>query len=111
MAYDPAAQPITLATVTTSKLVNGGQARLMGWCLIETTGSAAASLDMYDGGDSSGQLIGPISLTASQSTRDWLSGEGIRLRRGLFVNVLSGSVRGVFWLRLPMGMDVEPDPR
>lgn len=68
---------------------------LHGWSWVETTGLARAHVELTDG--KNGALIVPITLSAGQSTRDWLDGRGIYVVSSLFIHVLSGSVRGSLW--------------
>lgn len=75
---------------------------LMGWSVSETTGLAAASFDLYDGLDATGIMIASIALTAGQSTRDYLGPWGIMLRTGLFLDMLTGTVKGSVWLGKPL---------
>jgi len=110
VAYDPAARPIDYGTLTAGSALFGGQARLCGGSLRNTSTTATAVVDLYDGGGSGGQPVANVNLAANESTRDWLSGEGLRIRTGLYVNVTSGSVRVVLWVRFPIGGDVEVDP-
>jgi hypothetical protein len=100
MRYHRHAEPLSFGALTTTSKLMGGPGLLMGWGLLETTGAAAATIEIWDGGDTTGQLIVPIALSSAQSTRDWNSPDGILFSRGLFLNVLAGSVRGVLWVRL-----------
>ena len=97
--YDYAASPITVPA-TGSQVAYGGRSLIMGWSLLETTGTAAATVEIWDGQDATGQLIAAISLDPGESTRDWLGPEGIETDIGLFVRVIGGSVRGAVWARL-----------
>lgn len=99
MRYYTHAHALTVPA-TGSQKVLGGPGLLMGWSFLESTGAAGATVEVWDGGDTTGQLVTAISLVAGESTRDWLAGDGILLQVGLFVNVISGSVRGALWVRL-----------
>ena len=50
----------------------------MGWSFIETTGAAAATLELFDGSSTGGATIA--------------------VRVSLFLNVISGSIRGAVWV-------------
>jgi len=67
---------------------------LFGYSLYETTGSATAQVNIYNGGDTGGQLVLPISLGKSQSAEDWFGPQGLIMDVGIFVNVASGTVNG-----------------
>ncbi|HVT14562.1 MAG TPA: hypothetical protein VHQ90_00075 [Thermoanaerobaculia bacterium] len=97
--YHDHAQSISFPA-TGSQRILGGTGLLMGWAVLETGGVAAATLELYDGFDATAQLVAVIALLASQSTRDWLGPGGVQLSEGLFVNVVSGTVRGVCWVRM-----------
>jgi hypothetical protein len=94
----PPAQPIGIPTTTADVTIIGGALLLRGWAWIETTGTAAATFDLVDGLDENGQLVVPFSLTAGQSTRDPLIGSGIEIKNGLFLEMLTGSIRGSVWV-------------
>lgn len=89
---------ISFAAATAGQALLGRSGRLYGWSFLETTGAASATLEVFDGTNANGQSISPISLTAGQSTRDIWGKPGIEITNGLFVNVLSGSVRGSLYV-------------
>lgn len=100
MKFHRHAEPVSFPATTTTQKLLGGPCLIMGWWLLETTGSAAATAELFDGQDTTGQSAVVISLSSGQSTRDWNSPDGIICYRGVFLNVISGSVRGGVWLRL-----------
>lgn len=102
MIYADAASSISVPS-TGSQVPYGGNGLVMGWSLLETTGAAAAVVELYDGQDAGGQLVAAISLSPGQSTRDWLGPSGIETDIGLFVRVVSGTVRGAVWVRMRAG--------
>lgn len=107
MRYAEHASPITTPT-TTSSAIHGGATIVMGWSLRETTGAASAVAEIYDGNDTTGQLITTISMTSNESTRDWLGPNGVECSRGIYVAVVSGSIKGTVWARLrhhPQGLE------
>lgn len=65
-----------------------GDARLCGFYVTETTGSAAASVKLYHGTDASGLMIGtPITLQANESAREGPAcAEGPSVTSGIFVD-------------------------
>lgn len=96
--------PVTaLAFGTTAASVNvlTRDAVLLGWALVETTGTAGTAFDLVDGADDNAPVLAPFTLAANESTRDTLSSWGLWVQRGLRVKVLSGSVRGTLWVVLP----------
>lgn len=71
--------------------------RLYGYQFIEITGSSPAVIRLLDGGDVNGAEIVSIALTAGQSTRDWFGQPGLLVESGVFLNVVSGAIRGAIW--------------
>lgn len=60
----------------------------------ETTGSAAASLSIFDGSNANGQQLIDYTLTESESTSEILGLHWMQFTEGLYVDTLSGSVAG-----------------
>lgn len=71
---------------------------LVGFALRETTGAAAAVVELRES-DAAGPLLVPITLTAGASVREWFAPGGVNFSNGLFVVVVSGSVDGSVFLR------------
>lgn len=69
---------------------------LRGYTFRETTGGAAAGVELRDGGPS-GDLICPVNLAAGASTTVWL-GDGVAYVNGLYLVRVAGSVDGALWL-------------
>lgn len=95
---------LAFRSMTTDLLMWQGtlEVPLMGWSVVEPTGAAPATFDIYDGLDATGTLLASISLTSGQSTRDYLGPWGIMLRTGLFVDVLTGAIKGAMWIGKPL---------
>lgn len=70
---------------------------LLGFAVVEATGTLPAELDIYDGNNANGALLRPITLNANESTSDYWGPEGVYCEQGPFLNVVSGSVRGALW--------------
>lgn len=92
------ARTIPIATTTTDLTVIGGASVLFGWTWIETTGSAVANVELYDGSGTNGALIVPVALNSGESTRDLWGHPGLGVQTGLFLHVVSGSVKGSLWI-------------
>ena len=90
------ARTIPTANPAVSFQIDNTGGRVKRLSLRETTGSASAILDIYDGTGTGGVLIDTISLTAGQSTRDYYRGWEYPFDGGLYLNVVSGSFKGVF---------------
>lgn len=93
----PLARPYTLPANTGNFVVFGGEGRLLGWSFRETSGTAAARIDLYSGGNNTGILVATISLAPNESIRDWLPPYGIGAD-GMAAVVTTGSVDGSIWV-------------
>lgn len=78
------------------QLVNVGGAYL-GHSVKESTGNAAAEIDLYDGTGSGGILLCPITLNANESIRDWFPLPGVTVTGGLWADVTAGEVSGAVY--------------
>lgn len=74
-------------------LVNGSGCLLM-HATRETTGTTPATYRLFDGSGTGGELLLPVSLTAGQSTRDFVRRCVLPFRQGLFFQIVSGAVEG-----------------
>ena len=73
---------------------------LMGWALAETTGTATASVVLWDGRGVQTEVFAPINLGINESDRDIFMPKGVRCGSGgIFIQVVSGSVKGVVYWR------------
>lgn len=68
--------------------------RILFWSFLETTGTGRATLRLRDGSDAGGELIVPVSLSAGESTRDWLGPQGIPCHAGVYLEMVTGAVEG-----------------
>lgn len=93
----PPAQVLPFAATSADVTLYTGAAVLLGWALVETTGTASAALDIRDGTGTAGQSVVPVTLAANESTRDYPPGNGIAIQFGLFIDMTSGSARGTLW--------------
>lgn len=101
------------ATVGATVQLASGSGVIYGWAVEETTGLAGARLVLGDGASGVGVNIGaPITLQASESTRDFLPGGGWLFQQGIVVTVTSGSVDGIVFAVLlpPDQVDALSDP-
>lgn len=84
-------------TANATGVIVSGELLLAGFSFRETTGVSAAVLDLIDGGDAGGQFIATVALTPGQSVRDRLPAPGIHCEVGLFLSLVSGTVKGACW--------------
>lgn len=94
------ASAFPLSSLPAGGLVVGGDVLLMGLRVRETSGAAAASVDLFDGGQAGAFNVGSYGMVANGSAGDWFGPQGIALRTALFV-VVTGQVAGaVFYIDL-----------
>lgn len=70
-----------------------GSGGLLFWNAVETTGTAAGKIALYDGESIGGQLISQINLASAGEDTEPLIPDGLPVERGIFVHVISGSVQ------------------
>lgn len=93
----PASRPIPVPASATSRVLATGLWIVTGWSFKETTGGAAATLELYDGRDLNSTQIAEINLSAGESTRDLTAGNGIACQTGIYVARLTGTFKGSVW--------------
>lgn len=94
----PPARVVPLGTITADVTPITGAGILFGYSFTETTGSAVAQVQLFDGTGTGGAFITNITLLASESTRDWLGMPGLAFLNALYVDVVAGSVSGSVWV-------------
>lgn len=100
----PLSRHIVVPVTTVGVLVSSNPEAVSGWSFVETTGTAAASMQLVDGQVNTGDVLAEITLDPGASIRDTTGPWCLEAGRGVFVAVLSGSVRGTVWAaRLPEG--------
>jgi hypothetical protein len=87
---------ITIPFPTVSGLLVGGGGCITWHSSLETTGSAAATYRLWDGASAANKNIPllPISLSAGQSTRDFIAPHILPFQQGVYFELVSGSVQG-----------------
>lgn len=94
--------PVAFGPGTTDTPIIATQAVILGWSVSETTGAASASFRWVDGRDVNGTpASGIVNLLANESDTEALGDLGIECRRGVFLDVRSGSVEGVVYVVFP----------
>jgi hypothetical protein len=71
-----------------------GDIYLAGWVLTESTGAAAATVQLVDGNDANGIPIATVNLAQGQTSPVMLGGHLLVCQTGLFVRVTAGSILG-----------------
>lgn len=92
---------IPMGILADGRILLGRRASIMGWAVVENTGTARAQVNIIDGLDTTGTIIAPITLAAGESTRDYLPGQGVHAKVGVYAHVVSGQVTGAVWVRVP----------
>lgn len=88
---------LDVAIPAVSALLDNTAGRITWWSWRETTGGAPATFQLFDGSNDEGSLIVTISLTAGQSTRDYLGPHCLPYSTGLWLEVISGTFEGVVY--------------
>lgn len=94
--------PITVPQLTgpATKQLFQGVGRWLGWALLDPSGVTAAVVELYDGMDTGAQMLCVAGVGAGSSATPILEFEGVAFKLGLFLNVVSGTIRGVVYARL-----------
>lgn len=91
------ARPLPIGTAAGSSTHPlGSPGRLVGWSLRETSGSAPATVRIYDGQDTGGTLLACIQVAASPSSASCLNlwlGSGVSITNGLYLDI-TGTIEG-----------------
>lgn len=95
----PASMPLHFDATTVDLSLASGAFLLVGWALAETTNAAAAKCYISDGtvALSANKQI-PLTLAINESTRDFVTNLGIILERGVFLDMVSGSIEGTIYV-------------
>ncbi len=94
-------RPESVTALTGTLQLYGRGCLLGGWSVKETTGAAAATVQLFAGADNRDQLVADINLLASESVRDVAPGDGIECDGGVAAVVTAGSVTVVVWTAEP----------
>ena len=82
------------ATATFAGVLATGAGRIVWLSLRETTGAAAAIVELYDGLSTTGILLASIELPQATSKEPTIQPKGLQFQNGLYCNVVSGTVKG-----------------
>ena len=83
----------------TGKTVLGFSVKLLGWSIRNLSSTTLATLDIYDGTDTSGAVVFPITLQSNESSREWFWPGGVLLKNSVYVNVTAQEVKGALFYR------------
>ena len=94
----PVSDPLNFPTTTASETLLNRAGILAGWSIYETTGSATATVDLYDGTGNGGVFMARISLGNGAVSTQAVGTIPLRFSNGLALVVVSGSVAGSVWV-------------
>lgn len=92
--------PVSFPGITGGVLLVHTAADVCGWTIRETTGTDAASVEIYDGADATGTPLAKLAIPAGHTSVVSAGFMGIRARSGVYVLVASGTADGVVWVRV-----------
>lgn len=81
------------------QLLFGFSCDLIGWSIRNMSASTLATLDIYDGADTSGKVTVPLALAANTTDTKWFGDSGIRFKNAVYVNVTAQECKGSLWFR------------
>lgn len=90
---------IPIVTLAATKLLYSGPCILAGWSIIEQAG-AATVWDIFDGDDSTGQLVGALGLAGGGASVVGPGPDGPYCKIGLTLARISGTIRGAIWVKI-----------
>lgn len=96
-------RPLTGRALAADKQLTTLGGLLMGWSMRESTGSAAAVVELYDGNGTGGQLLGTQQLASAASFTVTLFDDGIEVENGVTAHIVSGSADVVVYFRADVG--------
>lgn len=70
---------------------------IVGWSVFETSGSSRAAIQLFDGENTSAQLLASIGVGAGEGSQLSVSAPGWTVRNGLYVSYATGSFDGTIW--------------
>jgi hypothetical protein len=88
---------VSVPTTTTFQHIASSPCWLVGWSLRETTGAAVAEVEFTSGGNP----IGESSVASGGSDTHTFSGANIEVSSDITLTVISGSVRGSVYVKVP----------
>lgn len=90
---------LTARALTGNVQLSSMAGELVGWCMRETTGAAGAVVELYDGNDATGQLVGTQGLGNGTSGNYSAPLPGVEITVGLFAHVVTGTADVIAYYR------------
>jgi hypothetical protein len=95
----PPAKYATIPAAGASGLLVGTAVVLLGWSLYESTGAAAAVMQLVNGNTVNGDIPAGLSLAAGASNPHSIGTPGVLLDKGLYFSAVSGQMAGSIFYR------------
>jgi hypothetical protein len=89
---------IPVVGLAAAKQVYAGACLLVGWALRETA-AGAATADIWDGADTTGELVASLAMVAAGGAVGGPGADGVLCLSGVFFNRLSGTWQGSIWIK------------
>jgi hypothetical protein len=80
-----------------SQLVASSAGRLVGWSLRESTGGAPATVTLYSGRDTGGDVVAVVQLDAGKSSNHGTPAPGVSFGDGLWCQVTGAVVGSLYF--------------
>lgn len=91
--------------VTADKAAIGMGGKLMGYTMRETTGSAGAVIELFDGGSTGGQSFLAQGLGNGNSNTVWFGDVGLDIESGIFMHNITGTADVWLYFRADIGYE------
>ena len=85
---------VPLLAAATSRVLFNRSCRLMGWSVIEPSGSAAAAFLFYEGQDNTGSVVGGLSIPQAGDSNHGFGPYGMVCIGGLYLLRNAGTITG-----------------
>lgn len=92
--------PVTVASASATQTPITMVCLLCGWSFRETSGGAAAAVELRTGDATTGAILGEVGLASAGTSTQWLGDEGVLAEAGVVVSRLSGAYIGTLYIRV-----------
>lgn len=102
------ANPIPVPSTSASKLVYSGRCILTGG-VFTNSGGGAGSVQLLDGQDNTGTLVGAAAVAAGATSPITIAGQGVLCELGVYLVVTTATIIGSAWI-IPLWHDQKTPP-
>lgn len=92
---------IDVGALSADKILFPSAAYLVGWSLRESSGAAAAAVELRDGDTTGSTMLASLGIGAGLSSTQHLGVSVLPIRARLLGHVVSGAVVGAVWIGWP----------